>query len=185
MSVAKHAIVTVSTIMAALVASSPVQAQEEFSVKLTEIQKIKSQEKSGDELYISVTEFPKTGSPRHYQVPSFPTHWLSSYLTSVKDVTLWQKNGQSCEEVKVIFSLVEEDMPPWNLDDLLGSVELNVTCEQGKPVSHWVIPNKANTEQLGTEKSDFSFTGDNSEYRAKFKFEQKVVTQVNEPNVKK
>lgn len=175
MKVVKYGSIAVSTIIAVLFACTSLQAQEEFSVKLQEIQKIKPQEKRGDELFISVTEFPKGQTPRHYQIPSFPTHWLSNYLTNVKDVSLWQKNIQGCQDVKVIFSLVEEDFAPWNLDDLLGSVELNVKCEQGKFVTDWIIPNKEITEPLANEKNTFTFKGNKAEYRARFKLEQKDV----------
>lgn len=178
MKVVKYGSIAVSTIIVALFASPVLQAREEFSVKLQEIQKIKSQEERGDELFISVTEFPKGQTPRHYQIPSFPTHWLSTYLTSVKDVSLWQKNIQGCQDVKVIFSLVEEDLAPWNLEDLMGSVELNVKCEQGKFVTNWIVPNKEITEPLANEKNTFTFKGNKAEYRARFKLEQKDVTPV-------
>lgn len=174
MGVLKAAISSLSVGIASMAMISPLMAVEQYSVKLERIEKIQSQEKKGDELYFSITEFPQKGQPRHYQIPSFPAHWLSGYLSSVNNVTLWQKSMQSCDETKVIFSLVEEDLPPWNLDDLLGSVELNLKCEQGKLVPHWSIPNQKITEATPNVNGGFQFKGDSSEYRATFKLEQKA-----------
>jgi hypothetical protein len=154
--------------------STPLLADNpSYSVKLQSIEKIRSAEKDGDELFISVTEFPEEGVPKNYQIPSFPTHWLSAHLKNVKDVTLWQKDMQTCKGVKVVFSLVEEDVPPWNLNDLLGSVVLDLKCENGKAVPNWTIPNKENTEKLTEGPSKFLFKGYNSEYHADFHLENK------------
>lgn len=146
---------------------------EDYSVKLKSIEKIHSQEKGGDELHVSITEFPKEGVPSHYQIPNFPSHWLSPYLYNVKDLTLWKKNVQSCTDLKVVFSLVEEDIPPWNLDDLLGSVTLDLKCDKGKMVSSWLIPNSANTEALGKDSGEFKFKGEGAEYKLNFQLDKK------------
>lgn len=172
--IVKYPYITVSIFTVCFLGMTTLYADEEYSVKLEHIEKIKSQEKRGDELYISVTEFPTVGTPSHYQIPNFPTHWLSARLTNVKDVTIWRKNIKSCDNVKVIFSLVEQDIAPWNIDDLLGSVELTLTCENGKLVPNWVIPNSAITQKVQNEKDSFSFTGENAVYRAHFKLEQKT-----------
>jgi hypothetical protein len=142
---------------------------EDFQVKLQSIQKIHTQEANGDELYFSVTEFPAKERGTHYQVPTYPTHWLSQYVDKIKNVVLWQKTITGCQDVTVLISLVEEDIPPWNVDDLLGSVELKIKCKEGKFTTQWVIPNTGITSKIRNDA--FSFTGSNAEYHAVFRLE--------------
>ncbi|MBI2791971.1 MAG: hypothetical protein HYX61_08435 [Gammaproteobacteria bacterium] len=150
----------------------PVYAQNEMlEVKLQSLQVVKTQEKYGDELYISVTEFPLNKKASHYQIPAFPSHWLSKYLHNVKDVVIWQKSLNQCEPVNLLISLVEEDLTPWNIDDTLGSVELKVECVNGKAVEKWVIPDPKNTTKTKDDGNEFSFSGENAEYKAIFKVE--------------
>lgn len=173
MSAVKNLILTGVFCAANLLSSSIFAENMHFSVKLKSIEKIQEEEKGGDELHISITEFPKEGRPSHYQIPNFPSHWLSPYLYNIKDLTLWNKNLQSCTDVKVVFSLVEEDFEPLNIDDLLGSVALDLKCEKGKMISSWSIPDSANTEQVGKKSGEFKFKGDKTEYRLNFQLERK------------
>jgi len=151
--------------------STSVLAQKEkvLSVKLKSLEVIQPEKKGGDELYISVTEFPQGEIPTHYQIPTPPSHWLSKYANGVKDVVLWKKPMQQCEPLNLLISLVEEDHPFWQMEDLLGSIELKVTCVKGKAVEQWVIPNSKITSG---SKNDFLFTGKQAKYRLKFKLEQ-------------
>lgn len=153
---------------------SPVFAQtDNLSVKLQAIEKIHSQELSGDELYFTITEFPVGKPPSYYQIPSFPTHWLSAHLGNIKDIVLWKKSVQACENIDVIFSLVEKDLPPWNLNDDLGTVELKVRCDNGQVKANWSVPNPKTAASIIDGGSAFSFTGNKAEYHAVFKFEDK------------
>jgi hypothetical protein len=156
-----------------------VNAAEEVSVELRGLEVIRQQEKTGDELYFSVTEIPydtksekgKFRLPKYYQVPNFPSHWLSKYANKIHDVTLWKKVANTCESTDVIFSLVEQDVPPWNLDDLLGSVKLEMRCENGKMTAYWEIPNSKITARVPHSPNAFFFTGDGAEYHGTFKIE--------------
>lgn len=170
MRIAKGIFFTVSLLVVGLGVEVWAASESDLAVQLQRIEKIKSQEKSGDELYISVTEFPKDGTPKHYQIPSFPTHWLSEHLSSIKDVTLWERSSKGCADNKVVFSLVEEDIPPWNLNDLIGSVVLEMKCENGKQSHTWTIPNPSVTEPVEGVKDAFIFKGDNARYQAFFGF---------------
>lgn len=147
---------------------------EHFAVKLHRLESLHAQEKSGDELFISVTEFPMQENPIHYQVPNFPSHWISKYLPNIKDVVVWKKTLKQCEPVDLLISLVEEDLPPWNVNDLLGSVELKIKCVNGKPQEEWLIPDPKNTSKITSESNAFSFTGKNAEYHAVFKLEDTI-----------
>lgn len=159
---------------------------ESVSVKLEHLEAIHTQEKNGDELYFSITEYPQGEMPSHYQVPRYPTHWLSKYLNNVQNVMLWNKGMESCKNVDVVISLVEEDFFPWNLDDRLGSVKFTVTCEQGKVKTGWVIaPDEKTTEKILNEKDAFSFKGKDADYRAVFKVEEAPLTQIQKEQLKK
>lgn len=155
--------------------SQAAQAKD-LSIKLDVLEMIHAQEQGGDELYFSITEFPEKQAPRHYRVPSYPTHWMSDHLKNVKNIVLWQKSYPTCEKTDVLISLVEADLPPWNVDDLLGSVEFKVTCEQGKMKTEWKIPNKENTAAILDHIGAFSFTGDHSEYHTIFKIDESKIT---------
>jgi len=147
-------------------------ASNDIQVKLNSLEKVQKQEKGEDELYISVTEFPTDEAPLHYQIPTYPSHWISKYLPNVKNVVLWQKTLDHCEPINLLISLVEQDLPPWDFDDLLGSVELKITCVNGKPQEQWIIPNPANTAKMPSNQNGFSFTGEKANYRAIFQLEQ-------------
>lgn len=136
-------------------------------LKLDTIEKIKSQEKRGDELYFSITEYSSLEKARHYQVPDFPTHWLSDHLDKVKDVTLWKKTLKNDEAVELIISLVERDFPPWNVDDLLGSIKLKLRWNNGELKKEWSIPNQAITHTVEEMSNSYRLNGDGAEYLLK------------------
>lgn len=134
-------------------------------LKLEDIQVIKTAAQfSGDEIYVNITEYSSVDKPAMHRVPEYPSHWLSKYIDKVKDVTLWQKAIQDEESVELIISVVESDAPPWDVDDLIGSVKLKVYIEKGKLEQEWSIPNKAIVKTAG-EKDHFVLTGDGAEYK--------------------
>lgn len=150
-----------------LVLISPVTNAAEpvkLVLKLEAIEKLQAQEDQGDELYFNITEYSSVDRASHYQVPDFPTHWLSAYLENVKDVAIWEKEVKDGESVELIISLVERDVPPWNVDDLLGSVKLKLKWNNNQLEKEWSIPNKTNTRKIDEEVNAFSLTGDESEY---------------------
>ncbi len=150
---------------------------QEISVKLKNLKMIQQQEKGGDELYISVTEYPAQGKPIHYQVPSYPTHWLSKYITNVKDVVIWKKTDAKCEGAELLITLVEEDFVPWNMDDSLGSVALKVECVNGKAIEKWSIPDQKTAEKISNENGAFTFKGKGAQYKALFTIESKAIAK--------
>ena len=167
------------TLAAALLGMNSAYATEEISITLEKLDVVHQQEKCCDELYFSVTEVPRDAKcekckfrlPKHYQVPNYPSHWLSKYSNKINNITLWKKTVNGCESTDVVFSLVEEDLPPWNLDDLLGSIELKIRCENGKLATHWEIPNGKITAQIADNPNGFSFTGKKAEYHGLFKIQ--------------
>lgn len=111
---------------------------------LTSIKQISSQERN-DELYILVSDL-GTKHDAFYTIPGhksffirkqspLPTisnltpphrYWPASILPKLKNITLWDRGLTQDEGTQLVISLIEADMPPWNLDDLLGTVKFNL-----------------------------------------------------------
>lgn len=122
----------------------------------------------GDQIYVNVTEYSSVDKPAMYRVPEYPSHWLSKYIDKVQNVVLWQKPILDGESVELIISVVESDAPPWDVDDLVGSVKLKVYIEKGKLEQEWSVPNKSIVKQEGL-KGSFVLTGDGAEYKISLK----------------
>lgn len=135
-----------------------------LQITLSDIKQIKRSEAGGDEIYFSVTEYSSIERPRHYLVPSFPTHWLSQHIDEVKNVVLWEKPLQDKESVMVVISLLERDAPPWNVDDLIGTVKVKMQYEGGQVKKEWSLPNKEEARVLDQEANIFALLGEGSEY---------------------
>lgn len=167
-------IAKVSVLSIALLGTFGAYAKESTNlvVKLDSIVKIHSQEERGDELYFSITEYSNKQGSDHYQVPNFPTHWLSSHLSQVDDVSIWQKNMSNGEAIELIISLVERDVPPWNVDDLIGSIKLKLKFENNQLEKEWSIPNQANTSRVPDTKNTFKLLGDEAQYTIVLKVEE-------------
>lgn len=152
------------TLLAVLL-SKPIFAQDlQLSVILSELDAIRTTEKGGDELYFSVTEYSSKEHPRNYLIPEFPMHWLSAHLKDIKNVTLWDKIIKEGEGVSVIFSLIEQEIPPWYLDELIGTVKLKVRNEKGVLKREWIIPNQKDTQPVKQHENEFILDGHSAQY---------------------
>ena len=121
-----------------------------------------------DEVYINVTEYSSVDKPRMIRVPEYPSHWQSKFVDKVQGASIWKKPVREGESLELIISLIEADAPPWDVDDLIGSVKLKVYLEKGKLEQEWTLPNKSITKQEG-EKGHFVLTGDGAEYKISLK----------------
>lgn len=147
----------------------------QVAVKLMNIEARKMSEADGDELYFSVTEYSSTAVPVISRIPHFPTYWLAKQLPAVKDVSLWEGTIKDSESVLLIFTLLEQDLPPWNSDDHIGSVQVKLTNQDGILKSKWGKPSfkdqpKIIQSEVGVPK--FTLFGNNSEYALLFKVEK-------------
>jgi hypothetical protein len=124
----------------------------------------KSEESSSEEIYMNITEYSSVDKPSMHRVPEYPSHWLSKFSDKIKDIPIWNKSIQDGESVELIISVVESDAPPWDVDDLIGSVKLKVYIEKGKLEQEWSIPNKQIVKTDG-ERDHFILTGDGAEYK--------------------
>lgn len=171
------------TLCALVLFSSIALAQkQELHLNLNAFELIQPQEESGDELYITVTEFAKNEKPRNYQVPSFPSHWLSKYLNNFKQIVIWKKEIKECKPIDLLITLVEQDAQPIDLDDSLGTVKLKINCNDGKIEQQWVVGKSNEVTKIPNQKNAFTFHKDKAKYNMRFSLEQLNVRQTNKKN---
>lgn len=164
-----------SLIFLTIVASITHQVLAEATVKipcrvsLEKIELIQSSEKSGDELYVMVTAYPKNQQPSQSRTPIFPTHWLSKHLAALKDVSIWEAELAEGDSIQLVLTLLEHDVPPWNIDDLIGSAKVILMNQKGKITSKWSIPEYQDLPKIIQEQASvFRFKGEQSEYVVRF-----------------
>ena len=138
------------------------------SVHLLSMKAVSTAEKRGDELYLNVTVFHSEGESDLFRFPAKPLYWPSEHIEKVDNLQVWDgqlKNGESAE---VLFSLVEHDMPPWNTDDLVGTVRLHIKNTQGALEASWSMPNRTDSPMSVITKhgraEKFSLIGDHGHY---------------------
>lgn len=115
-----------------------------LTLTLDKMQVSKLTEKSSDELYFSVVEFPSEGKGAHKTIPEYPLYWSSDHIDKIADLTLWKSSLKPGQSAEVLVSLVEHDVPPWNTDDLLGAFKLHVMNKDGKLITKWDGKNAEN-----------------------------------------
>ena len=140
------------------------------NIELVSLKAKKLSEESGDEVYFTVTEYSNLRQPEHYRIPMYPTHWLSKNLDQVKNLSLWQYDLEEGESVQLILTLIEHDVPPWNVDDHLGSVKLNIKNHQGQLETKWGVPDyDDDTESTEIRPMTYTFKSPAALYEVEFK----------------
>jgi hypothetical protein len=140
------------------------------TVNLDNIAAAKMHEDSGEEIYLSVTTYPRKGTPVITRVPMFPLHWIGKELGKIKNVTVWEGTFKEGDGAQIIISLVEQDLPPWDMDDHVGSVKLTLANTAGKFEQKWDVNYKDQSIVTQDKKGmpKFTFSGQGSEYTASF-----------------
>lgn len=140
-------------------------------VTLKKIEMVKSSERR-DELYLAVTEFPSTGLPSHTQIPKFPMFWPSTHLNKVSDFKVWAKALKPGDSSTLILALIERDAPPWNTDDLVGEVKLQLKNDNGRLIISWSVPNRDSKSDvkpvLHDQQETFDLKDHHGHYRVTF-----------------
>lgn len=115
------------------------------SLILKHIKIIKTGEPAGDELYFDISTY-RAGKPTHYaRIPELPGHWISQIMDKVRGITLWSEPLAPGEAVTVILSLNEADAAPWNNDDMIGSIKIQLKNEKGTLQARWSLPNRSDS----------------------------------------
>lgn len=145
----------------------------ESKVMLTSVKQIKKTERHGDELYLSVTSFPTKGKAKHKRFPHHPLFWPGRHIAKVKDVKIWKGKLKKDAGVRLLISLVEQDSPPWDIDDEIGSVDLKLHNNNGKLEIEWNRPNRSDGKKLTVksvgEDISINFSGKGQSYEVSLK----------------
>lgn len=160
-------------LLASLLIVLPVYAKDlNLSVKMLAIKRIKSTEISGDEIYISVTEFRSNDTVVHYTIPEQPLHWPERVLGKIENLDIWHGILRESQRTEVLLSVVDHDNPPLDADDLVGTVKLRMANHDGKLDVIWgvlggqYVPEKISSP-LGPAQR-FTLTGDGGIYQVDF-----------------
>lgn len=158
-------------------AIGPIYAQERHpSIVLESIAPIHTTEKSGDEVYINITEYLPNGKTKSTNIPMPPIAWSSKNLTEIKDLTLWQGKLAKGESANVIMTFIEQDNPPLDPDDLLGVVQLNIINTQQGLKTSWSVRQgtiKTSAQRTSKDKQQyFMLTGSQGSYSVAIKLSE-------------
>lgn len=111
-----------------------------FCLRLSKVKLEKSQEKN-DEIYFLITSLHPQEKPTVQQIPTTPAAFNKTQLLAIKDIPLWQGKLEEKKAMTLLISTVEKDSPPWDLDDLLGVIKLEISNVDGKPYVSWSSKN--------------------------------------------
>lgn len=144
------------------------------TVKLNSIVAINQSESGGDEVYFTATQYSNKKNPDTVRIPMFPQYWLTQDLQQISEMILWKDTLVDTEVEQVIFSLIEHDAPPWNVDDHIGSVKVTFRNEEGKIHYKWSLPDYKDQPEVVVSKQTpgtFTLKGEQSEYKIVFAVE--------------
>jgi len=146
-------------------------------LSLVVLKAISTTERTGDELYVDVTVFRSEGTSEHVRFPQKQKYWPSGHLEKAQNLQLWDGKIEDGQAVEILVALVDHDMLPWNTDDLIGTVRLNLKNRHGSIESSWNVPNQPKTsisvitKQGPTQK--FSLFKDDAHYDLSFMLQLK------------
>lgn len=123
------------------------------SLILDHIKVIKIGESGGDELYFDISTHHADQSTVYKRIPSLPMHWLSKMGDKIRGVVLWSEPLLPGKAVTVILSLNEADAYPWNIDDVIGTIKVQLKNKGGKLQARWSIPNRSDKPVIMTEQN--------------------------------
>ncbi|MBB70799.1 MAG: hypothetical protein CMF50_00170 [Legionellales bacterium] len=153
-----------------IVLAAPV-TQIHPSIALLKISAQKRAE-SSDEVYLAIAEFHSGSKGKYYTVPPYPIHWSSKMLSKIQDLKVWDGIISDGEGVELLISLMEHDAPPYNPDDLIGTVKVRLQYRDGQLHQEWSSPSKESEQksirQGKAEMAQFSLMSDNANYQLTF-----------------
>lgn len=161
-----------TALFAASSASEKSSNLTQVTVMLDSIEAEKLSKKSGDKIYINITESSNLGSSHTTRMPEKPILSFLKQSSEFKNLKLWQGNIRENEEIKLIFSVVEEDFSPWDIDNLIGSAQLILSKKNGKLDTKWELPifEENTVIQVQGKSPQYLMKGEHSHYRVSFSF---------------
>jgi hypothetical protein len=155
-----------------------IQQDIQVAIKMVGITVEKTADKGTDNLFFNITQYSNLKRGGESRIPKYPKHWLSKQLLGLKNVVLWDGKIERGESLKLILALMEQDFPPWDLDDAIGAAEVNLLNQNGRLKVQWGVPqfekNKPEVEMLKhAVPQRYIFKGAGSRYDVAFSVEQK------------
>ena len=163
-----------SVVVLTLLSFSVISKERNVVVKLTHIEAVKTTERSGDELYFSISQYSNKETPHLFRIPMYPLHWLSKELPALKNVKLWEGKIADNQSILLVVSLLGLDLEPFNGDDHIGSVQVKLANKQGKVISKWGQPkfvDQPEVQQPNLKIPSYIMLGDGGKYKVVFKVE--------------
>ena len=99
-----------------------------------------------------MSEFNSNGKNRYYTIPQSPVYWPDKSVNQISNFQLWQGKLPAKGATEVIISLIEQDTPPWNLDDLIGVIKIKMMNDAGQLRYEWYQDGKL----IGRQKDKIS-----------------------------
>lgn len=109
---------------------------------LDHIKAIQTRERRGDQVYLDISTYRANQPTRYHRIPKHPIHWQSALIDKIKSVPLWSEEIKEGQEVILIISLMEQDLPSINPDDLIGSIRVKLKNKRGQLRVQWSLPNR-------------------------------------------
>ena len=143
--------------------------------------KVNKTSEQTDELYMSIATFPSEGRTGHYLIPSAPKYWLSSHVNKINKLSLWHGILGKGNKITIQLSLIEKDLPPFDADDLVGTIVVKAKNIDGKLFVEWSKPYTKNDKLPKVADNDagiennlmakkYSLISDDANYDAKLSF---------------
>ncbi len=107
------------------------------SLYISKIVPKNSQEENGDELFFEILEIDNNNKKVIFRVPQFPSYWTTNKLDQINDFLLWKGVLKEGMEKTLIISLIDQDFPPWNNNDIIGIIKVELTLIDGNIQSKW------------------------------------------------
>lgn len=140
-------------------------------INLLSIQVVSSSESRGDEIYFNLTEFHHDRTVTHFAFPEPPSVWKSKDLAQVKPTLLWKQTIEQGQPLELMITLVEHDNPPWDVEDVLGTIKIHLRNNDGKLINNWVVEKTADIKTLETPQGNIKrvkFSGNHGDYIVDF-----------------
>lgn len=125
------------------------------TIYVQKIEAIETEESSGDEVYLLITELSPHSRNQQYTIPQYPVTWPSRALPQVANLKVWDGSLDKDEQSEVIVEVVEHDAPPFNADDSIGSARLKLKRINDRIEADWgSLHDDAEHQAVDSEQGD-------------------------------
>jgi hypothetical protein len=168
-------ILSLSFVMATAVAEGG--KNKHIVIKLNSIKAQQLSQKSGDEIYLIVASSSSLDDSKVNRVPAEPAFWQTKHLSAIHNLAVWEGAIKDNEEIKLVFTVVEQDTLSWDTGNLVGSAQVVLRNKQEILEQHWELPvfeEKVDAERVDDQEvHNFIMNANHSQYKVAFLLEAK------------